>query len=167
MSRRRVRCPTGRTCGRWRLKMMMAGEINDSGNEPPSPAMPEHPEIFRDCGFYCMRRIVPLRSERYKSRNQAGTLNAREFARRGNCALGAQPANPRAPPEHRTSPPIGQRSCRGSYRESSRQRAVGHAAPPAAGGKSCNAATSCIAVISHVRVGPAEADSRAPSCASR
>ena len=72
--------------------------FGEGDSPPPSPACPGHPAIFLDCGFYCMRRIVPLRSERCKSRNQAETLNARALARRGNCALGTQPPNPRAPP---------------------------------------------------------------------
>ena len=71
---------------------------------PSSQACPEHPAIFLAGSFYCAPRIASLRSERYKNFQQEETLDARAFARRGNCAPGTQPQNLRAPPtpEHRT-----------------------------------------------------------------
>ena len=115
--------------------MVMADEINDSGNEPPSPAIPEHPAVSNDMDFYCAPRIASLRSERSKSPWHLKQLDARAFARRGNCALGAQPPNPRAPPN--TAPHL--RSAGvvvvGLAASPAASAPIGYAAPPAAGGK--------------------------------
>ena len=96
---------------------------------------PRHPLTCIPCGFDCMRRIVSLRSERYKSHQATETLNARAFARRGNCALGTQPPNPRAPPN--TAPHL--RSAGvvvvGLAASPAASAPIGHAAPPAAGAK--------------------------------
>jgi len=109
--------------------------FGEDDSPPPSPACPEHPAIFLDCRFCCAPRIASLRSERYKIRNQAETLDARAFARRGNCALGTQPPNPRAPPN--TAPHL--RSAGvvvvGLAASPVASAPIGHAAPPAAGAK--------------------------------
>ena len=66
---------------------------------------------------------------------QEKQLDARAFARRGNCALGTQPPNPRAPPN--TAPHL--RSAGvvvvGLAASPAASAPIGHAAPPAAGGK--------------------------------
>ena len=130
--RRRVRCPTGRTCGRWRVTIWSPCQ-DDS--PPPSPACPEHPAIFLATAFYCAPRVVSLRSERTKRPWQEKQLNARALARRGNCALGTQPPNPRAPPN--TAPHL--RSAGvvvvGLAASPAASAPIGHAAPPAAGAK--------------------------------
>ena len=109
--------------------------FGEDDSPPPSPACPEHPAIFIAVGFYCAPRIVSLKSERHKSRQQAEMLNARAVARRGNCALGTQPPNPRAPPN--TAPHL--RSAGvvvvGLAASPAASAPIGHAAPPAAGGK--------------------------------
>ena len=97
--------------------------------------VPRHPLTCRPGGFYCAPRIASLRSERYKSHQALETLNARAFARRGNCALGTQPPNPRAPPN--TAPHL--RSAGvvvvGLAASPAASAPIGHAAPPAAGAK--------------------------------
>ena len=96
---------------------------------------PRHPLTCRPGGFYCAPRIASLRSERYKRRQGPETLNARAFARRGTCALGTQPPNPRAPPN--TAPHL--RSAGvvvvGLAASPAASAPIGHAAPPAAGAK--------------------------------
>ena len=109
--------------------------FGEDDSPPPSPACPEHPAIFLDCRFCCAPRIASLRSERYKIRNQAETLNARAFARRGNCALGTQPPNPRAPPN--TAPHFQSAGVVvvGLAASPAASAPIGHAAPPAVGAK--------------------------------
>ena len=58
----------------------------------------QDPAISNANAFYCAPRVVSLRSERTKRRWHLKQLDARAFGRRGNCALGTQPPNPRAPP---------------------------------------------------------------------
>jgi len=102
---------------------------------PPSPACPDKSLPSLPVGFYCAPRIASLRSERYKRRQATETLNARAFARRGNCALGTHPPNPRAPPN--TAPHL--RSAGvvvvGLAARPAASAPIGHAAPPVAGGK--------------------------------
>ena len=109
--------------------------FGEDDSPPPSPACPEHPAIFLASAFYCALRIVSLRSERTKRRWQEKQLDARAFARRGNCALGTQPPNPRAPPN--TAPHL--RSAGvvvvGLAASPAASAPIGHAAPPAAGAK--------------------------------
>ena len=109
--------------------------FGEDDSPPPSPACPEHPAIFLASAFCCAFRIVSLTSERTKKRWQEKQLNARAFARRGNCALGTQPPNPRAPPN--TAPHL--RSAGvvvvGLAASPAASAPIGHAAPPAAGAK--------------------------------
>ena len=95
----------------------------------------QRPAISLASAFCCAFRIVSLRSERTKKRWQEKQLNARAFARRGNCALGTQPPNPRAPPN--TAPHL--RSAGvvvvGLAASPAASAPIGHAAPPAAGAK--------------------------------
>ena len=108
--------------------------FGEDDSPPPSKACPEHPAIFLANGFCFAPRIASLRSERTKKRWQEKQLDAREFARRGNCALGTQPPNPRAPPN--TAPHL--RSAGvvvvGLAASPAASAPIGHAAPPAAGG---------------------------------
>ena len=57
--------------------------FGEGDSPPPLPACPEHPAIFLADSFYCAPRVASLRSERYKNYQQAETLDARAFARRG------------------------------------------------------------------------------------
>ena len=102
------------------------------GDSPPhSPACPEHPAVSNATDFYCSPRISFLRSERTKSPWHLKQLDARAFARRGNCALGTQPPNPRAPPN--TAPHL--RSAGvvvvGLAASPAASAPIGHAVPPA------------------------------------
>ena len=102
---------------------------------PTFTSMPRAPSDFFANAFDCAPRIASLRSERTKSRWQEKQLDARAFARRGNCALGTQPPNPRAPPN--TAPHL--RSAGvvvvGLAASPAASAPIGHAAPPAAGAK--------------------------------
>ena len=75
-----------------------AGFGEDDSPPPSRACCPEHPAVYLATAFYCAPRIASLRSERTQMPWQEKQLGAREFARRGNCALGTQPPNPRAPP---------------------------------------------------------------------
>ena len=109
--------------------------FGEDDSPPPSPACPEHPAIFLADGLYCPPRIASLRSERTKSHQQEKQLDARAFARRGNCALRTQPPNPRASPN--TAPHLRSAGvvvvCLVASPAASAP--IGHAAPPAAGAK--------------------------------
>ena len=134
--RRRARCPTGRTCGRWRVTMWSPCRLRRRRFTPTFTSMPRAPSDFSCFGILLRApRIASLRSERTKRPEQEKQLDARAFARRGNCALGTQPPNPRAPPN--TAPHL--RSAGvvvvGLAASPAASAPIGHAAPPAAGAK--------------------------------
>ena len=85
------------------------------GNEPHSPAMPEHSAIVLARALEFTLRPISLRIGRTTSRIPSGNAEcpgicAARYLRAGN----ATPKSP-SPPEHRTSPPIDRRGGRGSW----------------------------------------------------
>ena len=133
--RRRVRCPTGRTGGRWRVTMWSPCRLRRRRFTPPSPACPEHPAVSNATDVYCAPRITSLRSERTKSLWHLKQLDTRAFARRGNCALGTQAPNPRAPPNTAPHLPSAGVVVVGLAASPAASAPIGIAAPPAAGAK--------------------------------
>ena len=112
------------------------GFFGEDDSPPPSQACPEHPAISNASGFCCAPRIVSPRFELTKNRWHLKQLDARAFARRGNCTLGTQPPNSRAPPNtapHLRSAGVVVVGLAASPPAASAP--IGHAAPPAAGAK--------------------------------